>query len=429
MKKILTLAAFALLTNTSLGQAVKFDPLTGTPEEYGNKTKKLMIKLGDPKLSPKSIKAIQEQLSALVKFAGFKFHPEQIKGIEAVHMLNAYRQYIDTTIEIFQEKYNKEKWFNIEKYLDVDDIDDLIRAHYGLKGKNMGEPDKNLKALLDRLNTIQDEENESAEREKRNPTNYLFLLKDPLGILKIDQANLAITKATMKIWILDFPEDRITKAFTEADAKLKELQAAFQALTSAFMKIKEEDKALFNEKVSSIVDRFQKMAPFYLLPIPTDKVSIEATEITFKQGIKVTEPDGKLTPGSLLLKPCKNEDIFRLIFSDALFLKTAPGTGNSSYKSDPIPVNDLTDITLKYKVNLYQGKGGVGFGFQSEGKWIAQKSYSYTEKNEGEVEDEIKLPTTTKGNITLVIYNNRTPAERSMIAFEHLTLTANRKKE
>ncbi len=441
MKKVLTLAAFAVLTSTSLGQALKFDPLTGTPEEYGNKAKSLTIKLSDPNLSLILCEAIEHQLKGLRKLTRYKFRLGQINGEELFAMVKAYRNYGIGKLAKFGEKVNeknldrvKNSRFYISSY-----IEDLIRAQYDLNGRDMDEPDKNLKALIQRLNKIQDAENESAVKEGRNPTNYLSLLKGPLGLMKIDRAIFATASALLKDLILDFPEDRVTKALTEAEAKFNELQPAFQALKSAFMQIQltadekevltkgEDEDPLY--RTASIINEFQQIPLLYpVIQISTDKVRIEGQGIIFSEGIIVTEPDDKLTPVSFFLKPCKAEDIFRLLPVRGLTLKTASGTGNSSYKSDPISVNDLTDITLRYKVKLELDEGGIGFGFQSGGKWIVQKSYSYIERNEGVVEDEIKLPP-IKGDITLVISNSRAKAARSRIEFDLLELTAKRKKE
>ncbi len=107
MKKILTLATFAVLTSTSLGQAVKFDPLTGTIEEYASKTKKLTMKLGNPKLSPESFEAIQEQLFALIQITEYKFRPGQIAGEKFIQMAEAYDKYCNRKIKRFEEHYNE----------------------------------------------------------------------------------------------------------------------------------------------------------------------------------------------------------------------------------------------------------------------------------------------------------------------------------
>ncbi len=311
----------------------------------------------------------------------------------------------------------------------IETIARLIETQYEMNEKT--KPDAYLADLIQRLNKIQEAENTLAGKEKRKATNYLSSLQDPLFFMKILRANYAKRIAHLKDEILDFPEDRVTKAFTDADAKFKELQPAFQALKSAFMKIKltpNETQNQWNTAVP-IVNQFHVMPTFYPVPqAPTDTVRIQAQGITFTEGIIVIEAKGKPTFVPLLLKPCKAEDIFRWS-SNGLFLKTASGTGNSSYKSDPISVNDLTDITLKYRVFLEPDKGGVGFGFQSEGKWIVQKSYSYTEGNEGVVEGEIKLPPAIKEDITLVISNSRAKAERSRILFDLLELTAKRKKK
>jgi len=453
MKKVLILGILTVLSSTSLGQAVKFDPSMATPEEFAKQIGKNTSRLFQPQVSLQEKKGIREKIEALVELASAiasaKNHSKEDQAKSLDKIKRSYANFTRSKLKCIVLKYQPNQTDFPYYYPDfaIDEIEKLIKTQYGLS------LEENSEFSFRRL----EKENDNGKEEKEQKILTLSqIIKDtkinvdPLFILKLCQAESLKKIAQTKDDILAYSEAKVNKAFKFAEEyEKKEIIPTYQGLYQALKDVKDAKNQSYSaHSLITFLDRIQnplkkedENRPITAYPdcfiVNNGFVSVTLTETEYAQMNE--QNDEKLFQEKFAKADKFPLVMYRVSDSDGVSqrggrfaIKTATGVGNYTYMSEPIPSKNVARFCVFFEGRILEGGCGIGLLTTSEPqKWIFHKPYTKA-KEIGGINDFIEIPSPqTEENVILTLTNNQpvdAPA-RSKFGINMLKLISLKKQE
>jgi hypothetical protein len=407
MKKYVTLLAVALLSHTSLGNAVKFDPTTASPAEFGEKNRKLTLKLLTPGISEEEKSDIGDQIKAVATMARFKFASPSDQVDLFGSLDDAYDDYFMVKRKKLSQKFKEDlvgRWWRPYSPV-IREFSGLLWAQAHRDDKVLDENVRNNAKLLDRIGV---------------PLS-------PLTFMKMFESEYAQNVAKTKRHIIDFPEGKFKNAFSYAGVKARDVEQDLQPLKQAFQRYQGVD--IDGPLPDSLTrDQLKVMQAFHDSAAPEDKDGFKVTDTGFTalKGIRINpfnwRDDCKFLP--LVMHKVSQNDVIYMDNSE-MWIKTAEGTANYSFMSDAISIQGLKNIRIRISAELSIGKFGAGFLTGDQGSWLVHKSFS--KKAYSWVNEDFNLPPSSEDKVIFVITNNQPEPARSRFEIRDIEIIADEK--
>jgi len=414
MKKQIVFLTVAFLSQSSLGNAVKFDPPTAGEKEFSAKTHKLALQLQKPGISQEEQEILQTQLKAITTMAIFKSssQKEQVEFLDELR--DAYDDYKKAKKNKLFMKYNikldQHYWGGIQNL--ITDLENLLKAQYN---------------VLPRYS----DENIRHEKRRQLVEKYKINL-DPMTFMKMLEAShvevLALMKDDLSMGSVNpMPEKKVTAAFSYADTKSQEVEKDLKTLreiAKQLDEVPEDSKREHQSDEIEMIKSFHRYQPNER----TNWVTPTDSGFTVPEGIQIRQGWDRVKRPLAMIKVTEN-DVLRF-FNGEFVLKTNVGTANYAFVSEPISIKGLSHVSATISGRINTGGFAIGFLSENQSQWLVNKGAVKDVNQRWTPESliDIELPPTTDEKVFFVLTNNQTDPARSKYVINKLEIFADEDK-